>query len=109
MAVYQPDVQLRIERGPKQHDFTEEWSEQYADTENNELYNFWVMYGQSPIDHTPLVAVDGYRAYISPPDRPDSGDSPRTLSQYEYMIGAALSFNLKEYERHLQTANIEVR
>ncbi|WP_222912742.1 hypothetical protein [Natrinema sp. SYSU A 869] len=110
MAVYQPDVQLRIEQGRKAvEDFSEEWSDRYPDTENNESYSFWVVYNQSPVDHVVLVAVDGYRAFIPVPDRPDSDGDPWTISQYEYMIGDAITAGHRSYTDRLDMGDIEVK
>lgn len=109
MAVYQPDVNLRIEEGRKAvEDFQEEWSEKYPDTEHNESYSYWVVYNQSPVDHVVLVAVDGYRAYVPVPTRPESAGDPWTISKYEYMIGAAITGDYRAYNDRLEMGNIEV-
>jgi len=109
MAVYQPDVNLRIEEGRKAVEgFEEGWSERYPDTEHNDSYSFWVVYNQSPVDHVVLVAVDGYRAYIPVPDRPESESEPWTISKYEYMIGAAITADYRSYQERLDIGNIEV-
>ena len=109
VAVYQPDVQLRLEQGQVlQEGYRSDWSDKYPNSEDNESCEFWVMYGQSPVDRLLMVHVDGYSAFVPVPDTIPS-DEPPTVSLYEYIIGAAVSQQESLFKEKLQLAGIEVQ
>lgn len=109
MAVYQPDVQLRIEQGKSlQEGYASDWSDKYANSDDNESYRFWVMYGESPIDYVSLVAVDGYAAFIKTPNLPQNSGGSHTISSYGDTIGAAVSHSYDLYQEKLQIGGIQV-
>ncbi|MDZ7850070.1 MAG: hypothetical protein U5K70_04390 [Halodesulfurarchaeum sp.] len=61
VAVYEQDVQLRVEQGKVAvQNFQEEWSDRYPDNENNTSFSFWVIYDRSPIDHQ-VIAISRWR------------------------------------------------
>lgn len=109
VAVYQPDPRLRIELGRLQTDAVEgDWLEGYSTATRNKRFSVWVMYNESPIDRLDVVAVDGYRAWISVPHRPGRDGEPWALTPYENMVGVALSPHLEEYLSLLEVGGIEV-
>lgn len=109
VAVYEDDVELRIEQGSRAvKNFTEDWTEGFPDNRNNTSYSFWLVYGGSPVDHEVIVLVDGGRAWIPVPDRPDSAGDPWTITQYENAYAAALNGDQRAYQERLDIADIEV-
>jgi len=109
VAVYQPDVQLRLEQGRLlQEEYRSEWSDKYPNSEDNESCEFWVMYGQSPVDRLLMVHVDGYSAFVPVPETTLDDESP-TISLYKYIIGAAVSHQESLFKEKLQLAGIEVQ
>lgn len=107
--VYEHDVDLRIERGDTAvEEFDEEWTN-FPNNENNASYEYWVFYGSSPIERQMIVAVDGYRASIPLPDRPNNDGEPWTISEYQYRFGQIVNHDYTTYSDYLGRAGIEVK
>lgn len=106
MAVYEPDVNLRLEKGEiLQQGYLSNWSDKYANSASNESYELWVMYGNSPIDVHTFVSVDSHMAQIP---IPDASQNPPEISQYENTLGRVISHDVSVYQQKRKQANIKV-
>ena len=107
--VYEHDVNLRIERGQTVNkDFREEWNETFPSHENDQSEAYWVFYGATPVERQTIVAVDGYRAYIPLPDRPDSEEDTWAISSYQDSFGEIVNQDYRAYRDHLDRAGITI-
>lgn len=106
MSVYEPDVNLRLEKGRILiTGYMSDWSNNYPNSVNNESYELWVMYGNSPIDLRRFVSVDNHRAQIP---IPDTAHSPPEISQYEDTLGRIISHDVNVYQQKRNQAHIKV-
>ncbi|TKX76501.1 hypothetical protein EXE53_31540 [Halorubrum sp. SD626R] len=110
IAVYEPDVNLRIELGRvSQEGYKSDWSDKYPNNEDNKSHRCWVMYQQSPVDWVTVIAVDGFSAYIKAPDPPASEGKPWTIEKYGDMIGRSISSDDRIYQEKRELAGIELK
>ncbi len=67
VAVCRRDLNVRLAADKEsEREFCEPWTQKYPDP-NAHLIEYVLWYGASPIERFPLIAVDGYRAYLPLP------------------------------------------
>ncbi len=102
------DTRLRVrhhsgEDGIQNDDFKENWANSFPD---EHAYGLWydIVYDGGCIRRFLIVAVDGFRAYLPCPSRPD-----HTITQLEDRIGKIIAMHDNRYEDYKQRAKITVK
>lgn len=98
-----PDIRIIWNGWEEKEEFYEEWATNFSDN-SAYYYNYTLYDGKDIIKQFGLVHVDGYRAVLPIPQM-----NTMLVKRDEYLLSRLFNHNLKEMNRYMRMAGLQVQ